>query len=79
MKSGATILLVILAVIMVGGCSGTLSEIALAWQMGRPIASIADSGGWSQKLAGHTIDNRRTDQVFPAASARDAIGSCVGQ
>ena len=49
-------------VIAINGGAGTLSEIALAWQMNRPIISIKH-GGWSEKLAGQTIDQR-----FPNAS-----------
>lgn len=47
-------------VICVGGGSGTLSEIAFAWQLNRPILSIGDSG-WSSNLAGVTIDHRFPD------------------
>jgi uncharacterized protein (TIGR00725 family) len=45
------------AVIAIGGGAGTLSEIAFAWQMNRPIISLG-RGGWSEKLVGETIDHR---------------------
>jgi len=61
------------AVIAVGGCSGTLSEIALAWQSGRPIAALAHTGGWAAHLAGKPIDERRDDVVFAARSPVEAI------
>jgi|TARA_B100001559_G_C16368220_1_gene560737 hypothetical protein len=44
-------------VICVNGGSGTLSEIAFAWQMNRPIISVGE-GGWSSKLIGEKIDHR---------------------
>ena len=44
-------------VICIQGGSGTLSEIAFAWQLNRPIISIG-GGGWSTELVGRTIDNR---------------------
>ena len=47
------------ACIGVRGGSGTLSEIAFAWQIGKPIAVMSGSGGWSAKLAGEKIDRRR--------------------
>ena len=47
-------------VICVCGGSGTLSEIAFAWQLNRPILSIG-GGGWSSNLAGVTIDHRFPD------------------
>jgi uncharacterized protein (TIGR00725 family) len=59
--------------IVVGGCSGTLSEIAMAWQLGRPIASIVGSGGWAEKTAGIAIDDRRPDTIFPARSIKEAV------
>ena len=64
-------------VISVGGGSGTLSELAYAWQMGKPIAAMATSGGWSQKLAGQSIDGNRSDVVFAAQSAYEALGHIV--
>lgn len=45
------------AVVCVEGGSGTLSEIAFAWQLNRPIISIG-RGGWSSELKGRTIDQR---------------------
>ncbi|MDJ0765214.1 MAG: TIGR00725 family protein [Myxococcota bacterium] len=60
--------------IAVGGCSGTLSEIALAWQMNRPIVAIAGSGGWAEKLAQQKVDDRRSDVVVEAHSATQAVG-----
>jgi uncharacterized protein (TIGR00725 family) len=54
------------AVVAVGGGSGTLSEIALAWQTGRPIVALVPSGGWSQMLAGERIDDRRLDAIVGA-------------
>jgi uncharacterized protein (TIGR00725 family) len=61
------------AVIAIGGCSGTLSEIAFAWQMGRPIVALADGGGWAAELAGSAVDDRRDDTILSAASAEEAI------
>ena len=48
------------AVICIQGGSGTLSEIAFAWQLNRPIISIG-RGGWSSELAGRNIDQRFPD------------------
>lgn len=59
-------------VIAIGGCSGTLSEIAFAWQLGKPIVAMAGSGGWSEELAGRAIDERRGDAILLAGSAREA-------
>ncbi|TNC84176.1 MAG: TIGR00725 family protein [Thalassolituus sp.] len=50
------------AVIALDGGSGTLSEIALAWQMQKPIACIGDEG-WHQRLDSLTLDQRRDDTI----------------
>lgn len=58
--------LVVLAadgVVLCGGGTGTLSEAALAWQLGRPLCALATSGGWAAELAGRTLDHRRTDRI----------------
>ena len=47
------------AAIAVGGGAGTLSEIALAWHEGRPLACLTNSGGWAERLAGERLDARR--------------------
>lgn len=64
-------------VIAVGGGSGTLSEIAFAWQMGKPVAAMAASGGWSATLAGQGIDGTRSDAVFAAQSAHEALNYLI--
>ena len=52
------------AVIAISGGAGTLSEIALAWQNGLPVASYGTMGGWSEKLAGQNLDHRRDDVLI---------------
>ncbi len=61
------------ALIAVGGCSGTLSEMALAWQLGRPIAACVGAGGWAGKMAGIAIDRRFDEPIFAAKTADDSI------
>lgn len=46
------------AVIAIGGGAGTLSEMAMAWQLKRMIIAY-DVEGWSGKLAGTRIDDRK--------------------
>ncbi len=68
-------LLVVLAadaVIAVGGESGTLSEMAHAWQLGKPVCALTGAGGWAATLAGQSLDGKRTDAVFEAATPSDA-------
>ena len=60
-------------VVAIGGGSGTLSEIALAWQLGKPLIALSPAGGWAQKLAGQRVDGRRDDPIFEAQTAEQAI------
>lgn len=59
------------AVIAVGGQSGTLSEMAHAWQLGKPLCALTAMPGWAASLAGKSIDDKRTDVVFEAAAIAD--------
>ncbi len=62
------------ACIGVRGGSGTLSEIAFAWQLGKPVAVMSDSGGWSEKLAGTPLDERRQGyKIASLSSVDDAV------
>lgn len=67
------------AVIAIGGGAGTLSEIALAWQLRRLVVGLRLEG-WSGELAGKAIDARvrqrsapNPDVIHPAASAEHAV------
>jgi uncharacterized protein (TIGR00725 family) len=67
------------ALIAIGGGAGTLSEIAMAWQLHRLIIGIRGSG-WSGELADRRIDHRTRypdisdDRVYGADSAEEAVG-----
>jgi len=69
-------LLVVLSadvVVAVGGATGTLSEIAHAWQHGKPICALVPGGGWAARLAGETLDGKRDDQVHAAATTAEVL------
>lgn len=65
-------------VIAIGGGAGTLSEIALAWQLRRPIVAL-DADGWSRRIAAMPLDGRRRqpevedDKVHSASSPTEAV------
>lgn len=67
-----------LGVFAVGGQTGTLSEMALAWQMGKPIVALTEAGGWSARLAGEALDDRRNDTVIAADTVESAVQSMRG-
>jgi len=60
-------------VVAIGGGAGTLSEIALAWQLRKPIIALASTGGWASELAGRSLDKRRNDTILQADNVPDAI------
>jgi len=64
-------------VVAVGGGSGTLSEIALAWQHGKPIVTLDLGEGWSARLAGERLDHRRDDLLHRAVDAEEAVRLAV--
>jgi uncharacterized protein (TIGR00725 family) len=76
MQIGRNVIVAAMAdvVVAIGGGAGTLSEIAIAWQLEKPIIALAATGGWAERLAGDRVDARRSDTVHEAASAEEAIG-----
>ena len=60
------------AVIAVGGGSGTLNEISVAWQMNKLIIGL-QVNGWSEKLCGKALDYRRNDIIYCAKNAQEAL------
>ncbi len=77
MQMGRNILVVASAdvVIAVGGGSGTLSELAIAWQLGKPIVALG-TRGWAGRLAGEVIDARSDEPIHAARDVDEAIRLC---
>jgi uncharacterized protein (TIGR00725 family) len=59
-------------VLAIGGRAGTLSELALAWELARPIIAVGPSEGWADALAGSTIDDRFTQPIHGPLAPDDA-------
>ena len=62
-------------VVAVGGRSGTLSELALAWTLGKPVVALTAGGGWGERLAHRAVDDRREDVVVGADSVEQALAA----
>lgn len=68
------------AVIAIGGGAGTLSEMAMAWQLKRLIIALRVDG-WSGRLADTRVDSRLrykdidNDQVYGVDTAEEAVRS----
>jgi uncharacterized protein (TIGR00725 family) len=65
------------SIIALGGGSGTLNEIAIAYQQNIPIVVLKGSGGWSQKLAGKYLDKRRRIKIEIAKTPKEAVEKAI--
>ena len=60
-------------IIAIGGGSGTLTEIAVAYQAGIPIITISNFEGWAKKLSNQFLDDRKRLKCIEATSPEDAV------
>lgn len=60
-------------IITISGGSGTLTEIAIAYQANIPIVAMKNTGGWSDKLAGQYLDERKRIKVQSVDTAEEAV------
>jgi len=61
------------AIITINGGSGTLTEIAIAYQANIPIVALKKTGGWSDKLAGEFLDNRKRIKIEMSDNPKKAV------
>ncbi len=61
------------AIIALGGGSGTLTEIAVAYQANIPIVILKGTGGWSHKLGGKFMDARNRIKAEIADTPYQAV------
>ncbi|MBI2195884.1 MAG: hypothetical protein HYU48_02465 [Candidatus Levybacteria bacterium] len=64
-------------IISIGGGSGTLMEMAMAYQADIPTVALKNSGGWSKKLAGKFLDERKRLRIISAENATEAVKSVL--
>lgn len=60
-------------IIAIGGGSGTLQEIALAYRNKKPIVAIRGVSGWANKLADSYLDERSLIKIASAGTPKQAI------
>jgi uncharacterized protein (TIGR00725 family) len=65
------------AVIAVSGGSGTLSELAIAYQLNKPMVVLNNTGGWAEKLANTYLDNRQRQKVYGVDTAEQAVDKII--
>lgn len=61
------------AMIVVGGGAGTMSEVAAAYQVAKPIVTVKGTGGIADEWAGKYLDDRRTRLIVGGSSPEDAV------
>ncbi|MEA3515361.1 MAG: hypothetical protein U9R34_07820 [Nanoarchaeota archaeon] len=61
------------AIIAVSGGSGTLTELAIAYQSNIPMIVIRGTGGWSDELADRYFDARKRLKVIGVDNAEEAV------
>jgi uncharacterized protein (TIGR00725 family) len=61
------------ACVAISGKAGTLSEICFSWIYGKPLIALTGVEGWSSKMAGQKLDDRRTDMIHGAKTPQEVI------
>jgi uncharacterized protein (TIGR00725 family) len=61
------------AMIVVGGGAGTITEVAAAYQVSKPIVTVKGTGGVADEWAGRYFDDRRTRLILSGSSPEDAV------
>ena len=61
------------AVIALNGGSGTLTEIAIAYQANIPVVVLNGTGGWSERLGGQYLDDRNRMKIEVAQNPKLAV------
>lgn len=67
------------AIICINGGSGTLTEIAVAYQANIPVVVMSETGGWSAKLANEYLDDRKRIKAIGAKTAEEAVKMAIEQ
>ena len=66
-------------IIAISGGSGTLTEMAIAYQANIPIITIDQFGGWSKKLSNTYIDKRKRLKCIKASTPEEALNKAIEQ
>ncbi len=64
-------------IIAISGGSGTLNEIAVAYQAGIPIVTVPNFGGWASKLSDKFLDDRNRLLCTSASTPEDAVNTAI--
>jgi uncharacterized protein (TIGR00725 family) len=65
------------SMISISGGSGTLTELAIAYQGNIPTVALVGSGGWSDMLANQYFDGRKRRLVYGAGDPEEAVNMAI--
>lgn len=60
-------------IVAIGGGSGTLQELAVAYRLQKPVVAIRGINGWANSLANTYLDERKLMKIASAKDAKSAI------
>ena len=66
-------------IIAISGGSGTLNEIAIAYQNGIPIIVVDKFSGWASRLADEYLDDRKRLKCIKVSSEEEALGKAISE
>ena len=72
-----TLVLTCDVIIAIGGGSGTLTEMAIAYQAGIPIITIDKFNGWAKKLSNKYFDDRKRLKCISASTPNEALNLAI--
>ena len=64
-------------IIAISGGSGTLTEMAIAYQVGIPIIVVDKFGGWAEKLSDKFIDDRNRLKCISVKTPEEALNKAI--
>jgi len=64
-------------IIAISGGSGTLTELAIAYQADIPLVCLKNTGGWSDILGDKYIDNRQRRKVYSFLEPEEAVNTAI--
>lgn len=64
-------------IIAISGGSGTLTEMAIAYQANIPIIVVDKFGGWSKKMSNKYFDDRKRLKCISASTAEEALDKAL--
>ncbi|MGI0141280.1 MAG: hypothetical protein ACREBF_01355 [Candidatus Micrarchaeales archaeon] len=67
------------AIISISGGSGTLTELAIAYQADIPMIALKGYGGWSDELSGKFFDARKRRKVIGASTPKEAVKIAIAE